>query len=95
MQLFLICCYISQTSLHRLEAIDFGRRLAVEREYRGDTTAPPPNAVFDDSGNFLLYATLFGIKVINLVTNTCVKVLGHVENSERFLGIALYQGCRA
>lgn len=64
----------------------------MERELRGDGAAPPPNAVFDDSGNFLLYATLFGVKVINLVTNSCAKVLGHVENSERFLGIALYQG---
>lgn len=25
--------------------------------------APKPNAVFDDSGNFLLYSTLLGIKV--------------------------------
>jgi len=46
----------------RLDAIDFGRRLAAERELAGDPAAPAPNAVFDDSGNFLLYATLLGIK---------------------------------
>jgi peptidylprolyl isomerase domain and WD repeat-containing protein 1 len=46
----------------RLDAIDFGRRLAAERELAGDPAAPAPNAIFDDSGNFLLYATLLGIK---------------------------------
>jgi peptidylprolyl isomerase domain and WD repeat-containing protein 1 len=37
-----------------LEDIDFGRRVAVERELSVAEGAPPPNAVFDDSGNFLL-----------------------------------------
>ena len=47
----------------RLDAIDFGRRLAAERELAGSPAAPAPNAVFDDSGNFILYSTLLGIKV--------------------------------
>eukprot|EP00887_Chlorella_sp_A99_P006803 scaffold2.g6803.t1 len=75
-----------------LDPIDFGRRLAVEKELAGDGEAPRPNAVFDESGHFLLYPTLLGIKVINLVTNRVVKVIGRVESSERFLRIALYQG---
>ena len=28
-----------------------------------------PNAIFDESGNFLLYSTLLGVKVINSVTS--------------------------
>jgi peptidylprolyl isomerase domain and WD repeat-containing protein 1 len=46
-----------------LEAIDFGRRMAVEKEIEKTESAPQPNAVFDDSSNFLIYATLLGIKV--------------------------------
>ncbi|KAK9833523.1 hypothetical protein WJX81_001231 [Elliptochloris bilobata] len=76
----------------RLDAIDFGRRLAAERELAGDPAAPATNAVFDDSGNFLLYATLLGIKVVNLVTKRIARVLGKVESGERFLRLALYQG---
>jgi len=129
--------------------------------------APKPNAIFDESGNFLLYSTLLGIKVgprllhvlcthvalcageylaraatslllystllgikvrgnaafnrlahllqlklrcmltvhlltvmhtgfhpmqvVNLVSNRLVKIVGKVENTERFLRIALYQ----
>jgi peptidylprolyl isomerase domain and WD repeat-containing protein 1 len=47
----------------RLDPIDFGRRVAAEREALEDDDAPPVNAVFDDSGNFILYSTLLGIKV--------------------------------
>jgi hypothetical protein len=57
----------------------------------GDTV-PAPNAVFDESGNFLLVPSLFGIKVINLTTNSVSRLLGKAENTERFLRIALWQG---
>ncbi|CAN1252361.1 Peptidyl-prolyl cis-trans isomerase CYP71 [Linum perenne] len=52
----------SDAPLYRLEAIDFGRRMAVEKELEKTETAPQPNAV---------------------------------ENNERFLRIALYQGDRS
>jgi peptidylprolyl isomerase domain and WD repeat-containing protein 1 len=75
----------------RLDPLDFGRRVAAEKALAADPEAPPPNAVFDASGNFLLYPTLLGIKVVNLVTNRLVKVVGRVEASERFLRLALAQ----
>ena len=53
----------SEGDLVRLDPIDFGRRLATEKELAADTAAPMPNAIFDESGNFVLYATLLGIKV--------------------------------
>jgi hypothetical protein len=48
---------------YRLEAIDFGRRVSIEKDIQGNEDAPSPNAIFDDSGNFIIYATLLGIKV--------------------------------
>lgn len=54
----------SDAPLYRLEAIDFGRRMAVEKELEKTESAPQPNAVFDESSNFLIFATLLGIKVI-------------------------------
>eukprot|EP00775_Hariotina_reticulata_P004271 gene4271-4523_t len=76
-----------------LEDMDFGRRYAMEKEIRaaGDAV-PAPNAVFDESGNFLLVPGLFGIKVINLTTNSVSRLLGKAENTERFVKIALWQG---
>lgn len=46
--------------------------------------------VFDESGNFLLYPTLHGIKVVNILTNNLVRLIGSSENI-RFMNIALYQ----
>lgn len=85
----------SDVPLYRLEAIDFGRRMAVEKEIEKTETAPQPNAVFDESSNFLIYATLLGIKVVNLYTNKVARILGKVENNDRFLRVALYQGDRS
>jgi len=51
-----------------------------------------PGVAFDATGNFLFYPSLLGIKVVNLVSNKLSRVLGKVENTERFLGISLYQG---
>ncbi|KAB2606542.1 peptidyl-prolyl cis-trans isomerase CYP71-like [Pyrus ussuriensis x Pyrus communis] len=85
----------SDVPLYQLEAIDFGRRMAVEREIEKTEFAPQPNAVFDESSNFLIYATLLGIKVVNLHTNKVSRILGKVENNDRFLRIALYQGDRS
>ncbi|KAK9828550.1 hypothetical protein WJX72_000712 [[Myrmecia] bisecta] len=82
----------SESELYKLDPIDFGRRLAVEKELSAAETAAVPNAVFDESGNFVLYPTLLGIKVVNLVTNRVARIIGKVENTERFLRIALYQG---
>eukprot|EP00793_Prasinoderma_coloniale_P006994 PRCOL_00001826-RA len=93
----------SGSDSYQLDPIDFGQRLARERELglHWDATAPGkdantqpqfPNAVFDESGNFLLYPTLLGIKVLNLVTNRLATVLGRVENTERFVRLALWQG---
>lgn len=50
------------TAFVKLESMDFGRRLAVERELDKSDYKEAANAVFDDSGNFILYATLLGIK---------------------------------
>eukprot|EP00195_Chlamydomonas_chlamydogama_P017111 CAMPEP_0202896044 /NCGR_PEP_ID=MMETSP1392-20130828/5126_1 /ASSEMBLY_ACC=CAM_ASM_000868 /TAXON_ID=225041 /ORGANISM="Chlamydomonas chlamydogama, Strain SAG 11-48b" /LENGTH=643 /DNA_ID=CAMNT_0049581267 /DNA_START=76 /DNA_END=2003 /DNA_ORIENTATION=+ len=81
--------------MFQLEDIDFGRRVALEREVWSALEEPGaafPNAVFDESGHFLLVPGLLGVKVINLVSNAVVRILGKVENTERFTRVALYQG---
>ncbi|XP_074294950.1 peptidyl-prolyl cis-trans isomerase CYP71-like [Silene latifolia] len=85
----------SDAPMYRLETIDFGRRMAVEKQIEQTETAPQPNAVFDESSNFLIYSTLLGIKVVNLHTNKVSRILGKVEGNDRFLKIALYQGDRS
>lgn len=51
------------------------------------------NAVFDESGHFLIYCTMLGVKVVNLVTNKVSRLLGRHENV-RFLQATLFQARR-
>jgi len=80
------------TALQQLDEVEFGRRLAIEREL-GDNpvTRPRVNVIFDESGHFILYGSLHGVKCINTFTNRVVRVFGKDEPF-RALNLALYQG---
>ncbi|KAL4236415.1 Peptidylprolyl isomerase domain and WD repeat containing protein 1 [Mactra antiquata] len=81
-----------QQMKQQLPNMEFGRRLAVEKELEKSEAFHYNNILFDDSGYFLLYGSMLGVKVINLHTNRCMKILGKPENA-RFLNIGLFQGC--
>ncbi|KAJ7375635.1 Peptidylprolyl isomerase domain and WD repeat containing protein 1, partial [Desmophyllum pertusum] len=80
-----------QQQKQQLPDMEFGRRMATERDLEKTDTLRFSNVVFDESGYFLLYATMLGIKVINLHTNRCVRTIGKMENV-RFVQLALHQG---
>lgn len=55
------------TAIYKVEDMEFGRRLAVERELElpgpdGQVPGRWINAIWDESGAFVLYPTLLGIK---------------------------------
>lgn len=79
------------TALQKLEEVEFGRRLATEREVENPAVRSRVNVIFDESGNFIMYGSLLGIKVINILTNRVVKVYGK-EEPFRALNVGLYQG---
>ena len=88
------------TALRQLDAFDFGRRLAVERDLEPQpqqkkqpqaSSRTRPNVLFDESGHFLLYGSLHGTKVINILTNRVVRVFG-ADEALRAAHLALYQG---
>ncbi|KAL1990507.1 hypothetical protein VTN49DRAFT_6346 [Thermomyces lanuginosus] len=79
------------TALERLDEVEFGRRLAAERELDSPVTRSKVNVIFDESGHFILYGSLLGIKCINTVTNRVVRVFGKDEPF-RALNLTLYQG---
>eukprot|EP00658_Telonema_sp_P-2_P030890 TRINITY_DN23242_c0_g1_i1.p1 TRINITY_DN23242_c0_g1~~TRINITY_DN23242_c0_g1_i1.p1 ORF type:complete len:607 (-),score=178.69 TRINITY_DN23242_c0_g1_i1:494-2314(-) len=88
-------------SMYKLDNIDFGRRMAIEKDClaslggtKQDFKGGVPNVIFDASGNFILYSTMLGIKMLNIHTNKLARLLGKVENTERFLHLGLYQDTR-
>lgn len=74
-----------------LEPVDFGRRIAVERELEHPAVQNKINVTFDESGHFILYGSILGTKVINTLSNRVVKLYGR-EEPFRPLHLALYQG---
>lgn len=65
-------CFSSYTL--SLLSLSFNRRSAVEHELDSSPAAQSLNAVFDETGYFLIYPSLLGIKVVNIETNRVVKV---------------------
>lgn len=80
-----------QQKTQQLPNMEFGRRMAMERDLEKSESFELANITFDQSGHFIMYATLLGIKLINIYTNRCVKIIGKNENL-RLVNIALYQG---
>jgi peptidylprolyl isomerase domain and WD repeat-containing protein 1 len=79
------------TAVQALEDIEFGRRLGIERELDAPALRARQNVIFDETGNFILYGSMYGIKVLNTLTNKLVKLYGR-EEPLRSLWMSLYQG---
>ncbi|KAI0845291.1 hypothetical protein F5Y00DRAFT_246561 [Daldinia vernicosa] len=79
------------TSMQKLDDVDFGRRLAAEREIETPLLRNKVNVIFDESGHFILYGSILGVKVLNTYTNQVVKVYGKDEHI-RPINLAIYQG---
>lgn len=72
--------------------MEWNRRIAMEKELSKDPSSFRfLNISYDFSGNFLIYPSILGIRVYNLISDKVSRELGKGENI-RFLGVAL---CRA
>lgn len=75
----------------KFESVEFGKRLATEKQVESPGLRNKPNVIFDETGNFILYGSMYGVKVVNTYTNQVVKTFGTDENF-RPLNLTLYQG---
>lgn len=81
----------AETAIVHLEESEFKRRLLGEREIELPRVRNRINVIFDETGYFIMYGSILGIKVVNTITNKVVKVYGKDE-SFRALDLAIYQG---
>ncbi|SPO00836.1 probable cyclophilin E [Cephalotrichum gorgonifer] len=75
----------------KLDTVEFGKRLAIEKDIESPALRNKPNVIFDETGNFIFYGSMHGIKVVNTYTNQVVKTFGADENF-RPLNLTIYQG---
>lgn len=65
--------------------VEYSRRLTIEKDLeKNDSIYFLINLQFDSSGTFLSYSTLYGIKMLNLRTNSIRHFFGTAENA-RFI----------
>jgi len=74
-----------------LPPMEFGKKISVEKDIARAGFSKFNNLVFDESGHFLIYSSLLGIKVVNTVTKKVSRLLGQREHL-RPLALALFQG---
>lgn len=80
------------TSLYKSDGVEFARRIEFERVFEAQEGLQRlQNVIFDQSGNFILFPTVIGIKLTNTITNTTALLFGADENL-RFVHLSLYQG---
>jgi peptidylprolyl isomerase domain and WD repeat-containing protein 1 len=81
------------TAIYTPDKVEFARRIGVERVFEDEYNhiRLRQNVIFDQSGYFVMFPTVLGIKVINTVTNT-TSVLFGAEDNLRFVHLSLYQG---
>lgn len=80
-----------QQTSQALPNMEFGRRMAAERDLDKSNSLVMANIIFDSSGHFILYSTMLGVKIVNVETNQCMKILGKGDNI-RPLHLSLFQG---
>lgn len=66
--------------------------MANERDLEKSDSFHLMNITFDYSGHFIMYPTMLGIKLVNIETSKCVKIIGKNDNL-RPLNLALFQVC--
>jgi peptidylprolyl isomerase domain and WD repeat-containing protein 1 len=101
------------TAVYKVEDMEFGRRLAVEKEIElpdpdGTIHGKWINAIWDESGAFIIYGSLLGIKGKTLFLVNMMICIYHVavvnvvtnrvarllgkDEAVRFLNLCVYQG---
>lgn len=87
---------------YNLDSIEYGRRAAIEREMKQESTVfssgysdrrlPPQrlSIAFDASGKYLILPTLMGIKVIDWQKHKLAAIVGTADTIQlRFIGVCL------
>lgn len=75
---------------NKLPDLEFGKRMALESSLTANELYKA-NIIFDETGNFLIYGSISGIRIINTSTSEVIRTIGK-EESIRPMHLAVYQG---
>lgn len=87
-----------------LDAMELGRRLALEKHLDAEAEEAKGNAilsaqglrtmiaVFDETGHFVLYPTALGIQIVDTYSDHVLPIVLGRDETTRFLNVSLFQG---
>lgn len=76
-----------------MPAQELARRRARDNLFWNDRSSIHyANVAWDETGNCIVYATMLGIKVVHVSSNSVVRALGVREAAVRFVSVAVSQG---
>jgi len=79
-----------QQKKQMMPSMEFNRKVSNEKDMEKSEVNHHCNIIFDSTGHFIMYATMIGIKLVNLYTNKVKTIIGKNENL-RFINLALCQ----
>lgn len=74
-----------------MNPIDFLRKMTIEKELNKSMALKRETILFDQSGNFVIYPSMLGIKIVDWKNQKTMRILGKCE-SLRPLSLAVFQG---
>ena len=88
--------YNNIKDIYNIDEIEYGKLISVERQINklisNNYYDYKINTIFDESNKYIIYPTMFGIKIVNILSNKIVKILGNDERNLRFTKLVLFQG---
>ena len=67
-------------------------RMALEKELDNTGALRLCNLMYDESGHFLIFPSMLGVKVVNMYSNKLEKIIGKPENL-RVMRVSMFQVC--
>jgi len=87
---------MDENSMFKCDPFIYGQRMDKEKKVQKEIASNPyictSQIQWTSSSLFVLYSSLLGIKVVNVVTKRVVKLIGNGEANLRFINIALFEG---
>ncbi|MEN2496604.1 MAG: Peptidylprolyl isomerase domain and WD repeat containing protein 1 [Marteilia pararefringens] len=85
-------CYVDNQNLYpEIPNLDFGHKVVIEKELDKSGDKKLSNIIFDSTSRFLIFASLAGIRVLDLQRGEFVNTSFGPNENIRFLNISLFE----
>ncbi|KAL7068557.1 peptidyl-prolyl cis-trans isomerase, cyclophilin-type family protein [Cryptosporidium serpentis] len=91
--MYKLCQDDPKNEILQIDPLEFGMRRKIELELnkKDSSFLNFQTLHFDETSKYILYTSIIGINIVDLINNKKVVILGKLENGKRFLSFTLLQ----